>query len=56
MATGSLDLAFAVPVHAETRPGGFILAPVTLSADDRGVGWLFDAIHVFGEKATKRRT
>ncbi|HVJ91747.1 MAG TPA: hypothetical protein VM580_18225 [Labilithrix sp.] len=51
-----LLLSWRVPVHAETRPGGFILAPVTLSADDRGVGWLFDAIHVFGEKATKRRT
>lgn len=51
-----LLLSWRVPVHAETRPGGFILAPVSLSADDRGLAWMLDAIHVFGEKATKLRT
>ena len=45
-----------VPIHAETRAGGFILAPVSLSADDRGLAWMLDAVHLFGEKATKRRT
>jgi hypothetical protein len=48
-----LLLSWRVPVHAETRPGGFILAPVSLSADDRGLSWMIDAVHVFGAKATK---
>jgi hypothetical protein len=48
-----LLLSWRVPVHAETRPGGFILAPVSLSPDERGLAWMFDAIHLFGEKATK---
>ncbi len=51
-----LLLNWRVPIHAETRPGGFILAPVSLGADERGLGWMFDAVHLFGEKATKRRT
>ena len=51
-----LLLSWRVPVHVETRPGGFFLGLVTLGADDRGLAWLFDAIHVFGEKATKRTT
>ena len=51
-----LLLSWRIPVHAETRPGGFILAPVSLSADDRGLAWMFDAVHLFGEKATKLRT
>jgi hypothetical protein len=51
-----LLLGWRVPVHAETRPGGFILAPVTLTADDRGLAWMLDAVHLFGEKATKPRT
>jgi hypothetical protein len=51
-----LLLSWRVPVHAETRPGGFVLAPVSLSADDRGLAWMFDAVHLFGEKATKLRT
>ena len=51
-----LLLTWRVPVHAETRAGGFILAPVSLTADERGLAWMFDAIHLFGEKATKVRT
>ncbi len=51
-----LLLSWRVPVHAETRAGGFILAPVSLSADDRGLAWMLDAVHLFGEKATKPRT
>ncbi len=51
-----LLLNWRVPIHAETRPGGFILAPVSLGADERGLAWMFDAVHLFGEKATKRRT
>jgi hypothetical protein len=51
-----LVLSWRVPVHAETRAGGFILAPVSLSPDERGLAWMLDAVHVFGEKATKRRT
>jgi hypothetical protein len=48
-----LLLSWRVPVHAETRAGGFILAPVTLSADDRGLAWMLDAVHLFGNKAAK---
>ena len=51
-----LLLSWRVPVHAETRAGGFILAPVSLSPDDRGLAWMLDAVHLFGEKATKPRT
>lgn len=48
-----LLLGWRVPVHAELRPGGFVLAPVSVSADERGLTWLLDAVHLFGEKATK---
>jgi hypothetical protein len=51
-----LLLSWRVPVHAETRPGGFILAPVTLSADSQGLAWMLDAVVLFGDKATKPRT
>jgi hypothetical protein len=51
-----LLLSWRVPVHAETRLGGFIVAPVSLSADGRGLAWMLDAVHIFGEKATKRAT
>jgi len=51
-----LLLGWRIPVHAETRAGGFILAPVSLSADDRGLAWMLEAVHLFGEKATKPRT
>ncbi len=45
-----------IPIHAETRPGGFILVPVSLGPDDRGLAWMLEAIQLFGNKATKRRT
>jgi len=51
-----LLLSWRVPVHAETRVGGFILAPVSLRPDERGLAWMLDAVHLFGEKATKPRT
>lgn len=50
-----LLLNWRVPIHAETRPGGFILAPVSVAPDDRGLSWMMDAVVLFGEKATKRR-
>ena len=49
-----LLLGWRLPVHVEVRPGGFILAPVSLGADPAGLSWLMDAIHIFGEKASKR--
>lgn len=51
-----LLLSWRVPVHAETRPGGFIVAPVSLTADGGGLAWMLDAVHIFGQKATKRAT
>jgi len=42
-----------VPVHAELRPGGFVLAPVSVTADEKGPAWMMNAVHLFGEKATK---
>jgi hypothetical protein len=48
-----LLLSWRVPVHAETRGGGFVLAPVSLSPDERGLAWMIDAVHIFGEKAAK---
>ncbi len=51
-----LLLSWRTPVHAEVRPGGFVLAPVTLPADDKGLVWMLNAVHLFGEKATKLAT
>jgi hypothetical protein len=48
-----LLLSWQIPVHAEIRPGGFILAPVSVTADDRGLTWMLGAVHMFGDKATK---
>jgi hypothetical protein len=49
-----LLLSWRIPVHAEVRPGGFILTPVAVQADDRGLAWMLSAVHLFGEKANKR--
>jgi hypothetical protein len=49
-----LLLGWRLPVHVEIRPGGFILAPVSINADPAGLTWLLEAIHLFGEKAAKR--
>lgn len=48
-----LLLGWRVPLHAEMRPGGFVFAPVSVSADERGLAWMLNAVHLFGEKATK---
>jgi hypothetical protein len=48
-----LLLSWRAPAHAEIRPGGFVLAPVSAAADDKGLTWMLQAVHVFGEKATK---
>ncbi|HSO39264.1 MAG TPA: hypothetical protein VLT33_42350 [Labilithrix sp.] len=48
-----LLMGWRVPVHAEFRPGGFVLAPVSVSADEKGLAWMLNAVHLFGEKATK---
>lgn len=51
-----LLLSWRIPVHAETRPGGFILAPLSVSADAAGLDWFLAAIRFFGDKAQKRAT
>lgn len=51
-----LLLGWRVPVHAELRPGGFVLAPVSVTADPAGLSWLLDAVGLFGAKAQKRAT
>ncbi len=48
-----LLLSWRIPIHAEIRPGGFVLVPVALGADAQSLNWFTDAAHVFGEKATK---
>ena len=51
-----LLLGWRVPVHAELRAGGFVLAPVSVTADEKGLAWMLSAVHLFGEKATKLAT
>lgn len=51
-----LLLGWRVPVHAELRPGGFVLAPVSVAPDPNGLSWMLNAVHLFGEKATKVAT
>lgn len=51
-----LLLSWRAPAHAEIRPGGFVLAPVSAAADDKGLSWMLQAVHLFGEKATKLAT
>lgn len=51
-----LLLGWRIPVHAELRPGGFVLAPVSVAADPTGLSWLLDAVGLFGAKAQKRAT
>jgi hypothetical protein len=50
-----LLLGWGSPVHAEVRPGGFVLAPVALAADATSLAWLLDAARAFGNKASKQR-
>jgi hypothetical protein len=49
-----LLLSWNVPVHAEVKNGGFMLAPVSLRADPSSLAWLVQAAHYFGDKAAKR--
>ncbi len=49
-----LLLSWNVPVHAEVRKGGFVVAPVSLGPDGASLSWLAKAAHVFGDKASKR--
>lgn len=51
-----LLLSWKIPVHGEIRPGGFVLAPVSVGADPAGLAWLLGAIETFGDKATKLAT
>jgi hypothetical protein len=51
-----LLLSWRIPVHAEIRPGGFVLAPVSIGADPSGLSWLLGAVAMFAEKATKLAT
>lgn len=51
-----LLLSWRIPVHVEIRQGGFVLAPVSVAADPPGLSWVLGAVHMFGEKATKRGT
>jgi len=50
-----LLLSWRIPVHAEIRAGGFVLVPVALGPDERGLAWLLEALQLFGHKATKHR-
>lgn len=50
-----LLLSWNLPVHAELRPGGFIVSPVSLPPDPTSLAWFLGALPVFGEKASKRQ-
>lgn len=50
-----LLLGWQTPLHAEVRPGGFILCAAALPPDYAGLAWLAEATTLFGEKATKTR-
>lgn len=49
-----LLLGWNVPLHAELRQGGFILAPVALPPDPTSLAWFLSALPAFGDKASKR--
>ncbi len=51
-----LLLGWQTPLHAEVRPGGFVLCASALAPDYTGLAWLADATTLFGEKATKVRS
>ena len=51
-----LLLSWRIPLHAEFKKGGFVLAPVALPPDLTGLRWLVHAIPIFSEKARKRQT
>jgi hypothetical protein len=45
-----LTLSWQIPVHVEVRPGGFVVAPVALGADEASLTWLMRAVRAFGDK------
>jgi hypothetical protein len=45
-----LTLSWQTPVHFEVRPGGFVVAPVALGADEASLSWLLRAVQAFGDK------
>lgn len=50
-----LVMGWQTPLHAEVRPGGFVLCAAALPPDHAGLAWLADATTQFGAKATKVR-
>lgn len=50
-----LVMGWQTPLHAEVRPGGFILCAAALPPDHAGLAWLAEATTQFGAKATKVR-
>ncbi len=49
-----LLMGWRTAIHAEVRPGGFVLCPAALPPDPTSLAWLADAATAFGEKATKK--
>jgi hypothetical protein len=45
-----LTMSWQTPVHFEVRPGGFVVAPVALGADEASLSWLLRAVQAFGDK------
>jgi hypothetical protein len=45
-----LTLSWQTPVHFEVRPGGYVIAPVALGADEESLSWLLRAVRAFGDK------
>jgi hypothetical protein len=45
-----LTLSWQTPVHLEVRPGGFVVAPVALGADEDSLTWLLHAVRAFGDR------
>lgn len=50
-----LLLSWQLPVHVELRPGGLVIAPVTLAADPTRLEWLWNMPLVLAEKASEPR-
>lgn len=48
-----LLLSWRSPVHLELRPGGFLLAPVSVAGDPYGLSWVADAVRLVYEKLGK---
>jgi len=46
-----LLLSWRTPVHVELRPGGFVVAPVSLPSDPTSLSWLVRGVHALGDRA-----